>query len=80
MASGVVQGHVEFVTESGVVSVVATCYRVVELGEWSGVRCRDLPEGSGATQNPLQRVEQVVAVVMTCQRVRICRLELDWDV
>ena len=58
MASGVVQGHVEFVTESGVVSVVATCQRVVEPGEWSGVHYHDLPEISGATWNPLQRVEQ----------------------
>ena len=57
VASEVVQGQVEFVTESGVVSVVATCQRVVELEECSGVRCRDLPESGGATQNPLQRVE-----------------------
>ena len=26
--------------------------------EWSGVRCRDLPESGGAVWNPLQRVEQ----------------------
>ena len=37
----------EFVTESGVVSVVVTCQRVVEHGEWSGVRYRDLSESSG---------------------------------
>ena len=53
MASGVIHGHVEFVMESGVMSVVATYQRVVEPGEWSGVRCRDLPESSGAMQNPL---------------------------
>ena len=52
----------EFVTESGVVSVVATCQRVVGprgvcYREWSGVRCRDLPESGGATWNLLQRVE-----------------------
>ena len=44
----------EFVTESGVVSFVATCQRVVKprgicYREWSGVRCRDLPESSGWT-------------------------------
>ena len=32
--------------------------RGVCYGEWNGVRCRDLPESGGATQNPLQRVEQ----------------------
>ena len=42
----------EFVTESGVVSIVATCRKVVGphgvcYGEWSGVRCRDLPESLG---------------------------------
>ena len=42
VASGVIQGHMEFVTESGVVSVVATCQRVVEprgirYREWSRV-------------------------------------------
>ena len=58
MASGVVQSHVEFVTESGVVSVVVTCQGVVEPEEWSGVRCRNVPESSGAKRNPLQRVEQ----------------------
>ena len=30
----------------------------MEPGEWRGVRCRDLPESSGATRNSLQRVEQ----------------------
>ena len=40
MASGVAQGHVELVVESGVVSVVGTCQRVVEpheirYREWS---------------------------------------------
>ena len=58
MASGVVQGHVEFVMESRVVSIVVTCQRVVEPGEWSGVHCCDLPESSRAMQNSLQRVEQ----------------------
>ena len=33
-----VQGHVEFVMESGVVSIIATCQRVVEL---HGIRCRE---------------------------------------
>ena len=56
--SGVVQGHMELVMESAVVFIVATCQRVVEPGEWSGVRCRDLLESSRATWNPLQRVEQ----------------------
>ena len=42
----------EFVTESGVVSVVVTCQRVVWpcgvcYRGWSDVRCRDLPESSG---------------------------------
>ena len=42
MASGVIQGHEEFVMESGVVSVVVTCQRVVGphgicYREWSGV-------------------------------------------
>ena len=36
--SGVVQGHMELVAESGVVSVVVTCQRVVEL---HGIRCRE---------------------------------------
>ena len=41
----------EFVIESEVVSVVATYQRVVGpreicYREWSGVRCRDLPESS----------------------------------
>ena len=63
VASGVVQGHMEFVMESGVVSVVVTRQRVVEphrihYREWS----------------------RAVAVVVTCRRVRICWLELDWDV
>ena len=44
----------KFVMESGVVSVVATCQRVVRprgiyYREWSDVRCRDLPESSGWT-------------------------------
>ena len=51
--SGVVQHHMEFVMESGVVSVVVTHQRVVKPEEWSGVRCRDLPESGGATWNPL---------------------------
>ena len=47
-------GHVEYVTESGVVFVVVTCRRVVGprgvcYREWSSVRCRDLPESSGWT-------------------------------
>ena len=42
VASGAVQGHVEFVTERGVVSIVMTCQRVVEphiihYREWSSV-------------------------------------------
>ena len=49
-----VQSHVEFVMESGVVSIVATCQIVVGphgicYREWSDVRCRDLPESSGWT-------------------------------
>ena len=41
----------ESVTESGVVSIIVTCQRVVGprgvcYREWSGVRCRDLPESS----------------------------------
>ena len=56
--SGVVQGHVELVKESGVVSVIATWQRVIEPGEWSGV----------------------VAIVVTCQKVRTYRLELGWDI
>ena len=44
----------ESITESGVVSIVATCQRVVGphgvcYREWSGVRCRDLSESSGQT-------------------------------
>ena len=38
VASEVVQGHVELVAESGVVSVVVTCQRVVEL---RGIHCRE---------------------------------------
>ena len=64
VASEVVQGHVELVAESGVVSVVGTCQRVVEP---HGIRCRveqdggsyrGLSERGGAAWNPLQRVEQ----------------------
>ena len=52
----------EFVTESGVVSVVVTCQGVVGpykicYREWSGIRCRDLPENGGATWSLLRRVE-----------------------
>ena len=48
--------------ESGVVSVVVTCQRMVGpcgvcYGEWSGVRCCDLLENGGATWSWLQRVE-----------------------
>ena len=44
----------EFVIENRMVSVVATCRRVVGprgvcYREWSGVRCRDMPESSGWT-------------------------------
>ena len=53
MASGVVQGHVEFVMKSGVVSIVATCQRV----EYGSGPCRGLPESDGAAWNPLQSVE-----------------------
>ena len=64
MASGVVQGYVELVAESGVVSVVGTCQRVVKLHgircrvEQDGGSCRGLSERGGAAWNPLQRVEQ----------------------
>ena len=49
----VVHGHVEFVMESGVESIVVTCQRVVEPEEWSGVHYCDLSESGGATRNPL---------------------------
>ena len=64
MASGVVQGHVELVAESGVVSIVGTCQRVVEPHgihcrvEQDGGSCRGLSERGGAVWNLLQRVEQ----------------------
>ena len=32
--------------------------RGVCCGEWSGVRCRDLPEGGGTARYPSQEVEQ----------------------
>ena len=38
MTSGVVQGHVELDVESGVMFVVGTCQRVVELHE---IHCRE---------------------------------------
>ena len=52
----------EFITESGVVSVVMTRRRVVGphgvcYREWSGVRYQDLSESGGATWSLLQRVE-----------------------
>ena len=47
----------EFVTESSGVRG-RSGPRGACCGEWSGVRCRDLPESGGAAWNPLQRVEQ----------------------
>ena len=46
--SEVVQGHVELVAESGVVSVVVTCQRVVERVDQGGGSCRGLSESDGA--------------------------------
>ena len=73
--------------ESGVVSVVVTCQRVVELRgiryrEWSRVvaiivTCQRVVE---LCRIHCREWSRVVAIVVTCQRVWICRLELGWDV
>ena len=86
VALGIVQGHVELIAESGVVSVVGTCQRVVELHE---IHCREWSK-MAALVVACQRVvkprgiccsewSKVVALVMACQRVWIRRLKLDWD-
>ena len=87
VALGVVQGHVELVTESGVVSVVGTCQREVEL---HGIRCNEWSR-MAALVMACQRVmephgircsewSKVVALVVAHQRVGIRRLKLGWDV
>ena len=58
MASEVAQGHVELAAESGVMSIVVTCQRVVELRgirrrEWSRVVAITVAAGSGAESWPL---------------------------
>ena len=86
MESGVVQDHVELVAESGVVSIVETCQRVVEL---HGIRCREWNR-MAALVVACQRVvephgiccsewSKVVTLVVACQRAWICRLKLGWD-
>ena len=76
----------ELVAESGVVSVVVTCERVVELHgiccrEWSRVAvlvmaCQRVVEPHGIRCSEWSKV---VALVMACQRAWIRRLKLDWD-
>ena len=87
MASGVVQGHVELVAESGVVSVVGTCQRVVEL---HGIHCREWSRRAALVVTCQRVVElhgihyrewsRMAALIVTCQRVWIRRLKLGWDV
>ena len=72
--------------ESGVVSVVVTYQRVVELHgicckEWSRVAvlivaCQRVVEPRGIHCSEWSKV---VALVVACQRVWICRLKLGWD-
>ena len=86
VASEVVQGHVELVAESGVVSIVVTCQRVVEL---HGIRCREWSRMAVlvvACQRVVELHEihcrewsRMTALVMACQRVWIRRLKLGWD-
>ena len=76
----------ELVAESGVVSIVGTCHRVVELHgihcrEWSRmaaliVACQRVVEPHGTRCSEWSRV---VALVVACQRVWIRWLKLDWD-
>ena len=87
VASEVVQGHVELVAESGVVSVVGTCQRVVELHE---IRCREWSRRAALVVTHQRVVEpheircrewsRRAALIVTCQRALICRLELGWDI
>ena len=77
----------ELVAESGMVSVVGTCQRVVELHEiccreWSRraalvVTCQRVVELHGIRRRVWSRM---AALVVTCQRARIRRLELGWDI
>ena len=86
VAPEVVQGHVELVAESGVVSVVVTCQRVVELRgiccrEWSRVAvlvvaCQKVVEPRRICCSEWSKV---VALVVACQRAWIRRLKLGWD-
>ena len=83
MASGAVQSHVELVAESGVVSIVVTCQRVVEPHE---IHCREWRRVAAivvACQRVVEPREihcrewsRVAALVVACQRVRICLSKL----
>ena len=87
VASEVAQGHVELAAESGVMSIVVTCQRVVEL---RGIHCREWSRVAAlvvACQRVVEPHEihyrewsRVAALVVACQRVWIYQLELDWDV
>ena len=76
MASGAVEGHVEFVTESGVVSIIGTCQRVVELHE---IHCKEWSRRVALVMTRQRVVEphgihcrewsRRAALVVTCQRV-----------
>ena len=77
----------ELVAESGVVSVVGTCQRVVELHE---IRCREWSMRAAlvATRQRVVELHGIhcrewsgrAALVVTCQRARIRRLEIGWDI
>ena len=54
VTSGVVQGHVELVAESGVVSIVRTCQRVVELHE---IHCREWSRRAALLRRRLRESE-----------------------
>ena len=87
MVSGVVQGHMELAAKSGVVSVVGTCQRVVELHK---IRYREWSRRAALVVTRQRVVElhgircrewsRRAALVVTCQRALIHRLELGWDI